>query len=342
MANTIKPGSWILVTGASGFLASHIVLQFLERGYRVRGTVRNIDQASWLLEGRFKTYATDGNLELVSVPDMGADDAFDAAVRGVAAVLHTAYITNIVPDPNKVITPLVASVRSIMGAARKEPLVQKVVFTSSAIVTSPLKPDVDNGVIGRDSWNDAALDAAWAPPPYGISHAMANYPASKVAEEKEAWKLAKENTLPFSINVVSPAGMIGEPLDKKHIEGQANWIVHAYRGNKMRMDPLPASYYADVKDIALIHVAAVLDPEIKNARLQSWGLSTHWNDILALLREFRPERKFVDDYPERTEIRVSVDQSDALAILKKWGGQSEWTPLRDSVQVSIDTPWLEN
>jgi nucleoside-diphosphate-sugar epimerase len=243
MPTTIKPGSWVLVTGANGFLASHIVLQFLERGFRVRGTVRNIGQASWLVEGRFKTYATDGNLELVSVPDMGADAAFDEAVKGVSAILHTAYITNIVPDPNKVITPLVASVRSIISAARREPSVKEVAFTSSAIVTSPLKPDADNGVIGRNSWNDAALEAAWAPPPYGFSHAMANYPASKVAEEKEVWKLAEENKLPFSINVVSPAGMIGEPLDKKHIEGQANWIVHAYRGNKARMDPLPACKY---------------------------------------------------------------------------------------------------
>jgi hypothetical protein len=96
-----------------------------------------------------------------------------------------------------------------------------------------------------------------------------------------------------------------------------------------------------VKDIALIHVATVLDPQINHARLQSWGLSTHWNDILALLREFRPERTFVDDYPERTEIQVSVDQSDALSILEKWRGQSGWTPLRESVKASIDTPWLE-
>ena len=31
----------ILVTGAAGFLASHIIKQLLESGYRVKGTVRN-------------------------------------------------------------------------------------------------------------------------------------------------------------------------------------------------------------------------------------------------------------------------------------------------------------
>jgi nucleoside-diphosphate-sugar epimerase len=239
---SIPTGSWILVTGASGFLASHICLQFLGRAYKVRGAVRDPTESSWLLEGRFKPYADTGAIELVSVPDLGADGAYNVAIKGVAAVVHTAYVTNIVPDPNAVITPMVTGVRSIMNAAICEPSVKAVVFTSSALTASPLAPGVDNGTIGRDSWNDAALEAAWAPPPYGMSHAMANYPASKVAAEKEVWKIAERlgNDLHFNVNVVSPAGLTGEPLNKKHIEGQANWVVHAYRGNKAAMDALPA------------------------------------------------------------------------------------------------------
>lgn len=240
LTTSIPPGSWVLVTGASGFLASHICLQFLERGFKVRGSVRDPTQSSWLLESRFKSYADIGAIELVPVTHLGADGAYDEAIKGVSAIVHTAYVTNIVPDPNEVITPMVASVRSIMKAAIGEPSVKEVVFTSSALTASPLGQAIDNGTIGRDSWNDAVLEAAWAPPPYGMSHAMANYPASKVAAEKEVWKFVEENDLHFNVNVVSPAGMIGEPLNKKHIEGQANWIVHAYRGNKAAMDPLQA------------------------------------------------------------------------------------------------------
>ncbi len=32
----------VLVTGAAGFLATHVVKQLLEGGYRVRGTVRDL------------------------------------------------------------------------------------------------------------------------------------------------------------------------------------------------------------------------------------------------------------------------------------------------------------
>jgi len=240
LATTVPTGSWVLVTGASGFLASHVILQFLNRGFRVRGTVRDVRQCSWLLEGRFKTYAENGALKLVAVPDLSVDGAYDEAIKGVAAILHIAYVTRIVPDPNEVITPTVAGIRSIMNSAVQESSVKEIVFTSSALAASSLTQDIDNGIVDRKSWNDTALEAAWAPPPYGISHAMANYPASKVAAEKEVWRFVEENKLPFTVNVVSPAGLIGEPISRKHIEGQANWVVHAFRGNKALMDPMQA------------------------------------------------------------------------------------------------------
>jgi hypothetical protein len=160
-ATTIPTGSCVLVTGASGFLASHVIWQFLNRGFRVRGTVRDLQQSQWLLEGRFKTYAENGSLELVTVPDLSIDGAFDEAIKGVAAVLHIAYITKIVPDPNEVITPTVVGIRSIMKSAVREPSVKEIMFTSSALAASPLKQDVDNGIVDRDSWNDTVLEAAW-------------------------------------------------------------------------------------------------------------------------------------------------------------------------------------
>ena len=240
LATTLPTGSWVLVTGASGFLASHVIWQFLNRGFRVRGTVRDVRQSLWLFEGRFKTYAENGALELVAVPDFSVDSAYNEAIKGVAAVLHIAYVTRIVPDPNEVITPTVAGIRSIMNSAIQESSVKVIVFTSSALAASSLSQDIDNGTVDRESWNDTVLEAAWAPSPYGMSHAMANYPASKVAAEKEVWKFVKENKLPFIVNVVSPAGIIGEPINGKHVEGQANWVVHAFRGNKAVMDSMQA------------------------------------------------------------------------------------------------------
>lgn len=97
--------------------------------------------------------------------------------------------------------------------------------------------------------------------------------------------------------------------------------------------------------MALVHVAAVLDPGVKNARINSWGISTHWNEILAMFRKLRPERNFVDDYPESFHLQVSVDQSDALALMKKWSDDPEksgWRPMEESIYDNINNPYVEN
>lgn len=94
--------------------------------------------------------------------------------------------------------------------------------------------------------------------------------------------------------------------------------------------------------MAAVHVAAVLDPEVKNARLQVWGHSAHWNEVLAILRKLRPQKKFVDDYPDPYHIKVSLDQSDAIVLLKKWTGKDRWTPLEDSIFESITNPYFDD
>ena len=95
-----------------------------------------------------------------------------------------------------------------------------------------------------------------------------------------------------------------------------------------------------MKDVALIHIAAVLDPEVKNARLQSWGHSAHWNDVLAILRQLRPQKNFIDDYPKPYHLKVSVDQSESLVLLRKWSDKDGWTSLEDSISENITNPYL--
>lgn len=88
----------------------------------------------------------------------------------------------------------------------------------------------------------------------------------------------------------------------------------------------------DIKDCALLHVAAVLDPEVKNARLPGWGVYCNWNDILAILRRLYPERKFIDDFPGLGYLQITTDCTQSLALLEKWGGQKGWKTLEETVK----------
>jgi uncharacterized protein YbjT (DUF2867 family) len=73
----------ILITGASGFVAAHVLASFLEAGYKVRGTVRSGETAAKV----YKTHTKHSkSLSFAIVPDIGTKDAFDEAVKGVDGV----------------------------------------------------------------------------------------------------------------------------------------------------------------------------------------------------------------------------------------------------------------
>ena len=102
----IEKGSLVLVTGVSGYIASHIVDQFLEAGYNVRGTVRSLDKIDWQFKLFDEKYGK-GRFEAVEVPDMTADNAFDEAVKGVSGICHTASIMTFSDKFEEVVPPAV-------------------------------------------------------------------------------------------------------------------------------------------------------------------------------------------------------------------------------------------
>jgi nucleoside-diphosphate-sugar epimerase len=236
---TIPEGSLILVTGATGFVASHTVAQLLQRGYKVRGTVRSLEGASWLTNDVFKSAAESGNLELVAVPDLSAPHAFDESVKNVAGIIHVATITDLNPDPNVTVPRTVSGVSTILEAAVKEPSVKEFVYTGSGLAaTSSYKGNKTH--VGRDTWNDAVVQYAWSPPPYGPERAFPVYAASKVAAEKEVWRFVDEEKPHFTVNVVSPSGIIGRPLHRKHADSPIAWITHLWNGAAEALKPIYA------------------------------------------------------------------------------------------------------
>lgn len=77
----LPQGSWIVVTGANGFVASHVVDQFLVRGYNVRGTVRDAKKSAWLT-GYFSKKYPDAKFELVELKDLTDVEALKKVAEG--------------------------------------------------------------------------------------------------------------------------------------------------------------------------------------------------------------------------------------------------------------------
>ena len=127
----------IFITGATGFIGSHVVLQTLEAGFDVRLSVRKQSQIS-ALKTLFSGY--DSKVEFTIIPDLAAYGAFHNALKGVAYVFHIASpMPGTGSDFKKdYVEPAEQGTLAILKAATSEKTIKKVVIVSSLLALVPL------------------------------------------------------------------------------------------------------------------------------------------------------------------------------------------------------------
>lgn len=326
----LPQGSLILVTGASGYIGSHVVNEALLAGYKVRGTARSQEKADKTKEV-FKNHPS---YSTAIVADFSSDGVFDEAMKGVNAVIHVASDTTFSADPNKVIKPTVNGVLSILKSAAKESSVKRFVLTSSS--TAALLPKLNKEfTVSRDDWNQEALDIAYAPPPYNQDRAFPVYAASKTEGEKALWKFVKEEKPSFVANAVLPNMNIGTVLPGGSAGATGNCVPSVYKGEIPFIGP---QYMIDVVDDARLHlIAAALDSSVQNERIFAFNVNFNWEDVIKIIKEERPEAKNVAKVPENEGRDLSkVPNEDGARLLKKWYGQDGYKSMKQSVLENLE------
>jgi len=86
-----------------------------------------------------------------------------------------------------------------------------------------------------------------------------------------------------------------------------------------------------------LHVAALLDSEVKSERIQAWAVQFNWNDVLAIMRRLYPSRQFIDDLPGMGKILTTTDDTLARELLKKWAQQDDWINLDDGIRETLES-----
>ncbi|MGW7353709.1 NAD-dependent epimerase/dehydratase family protein [Streptomyces sp. NPDC054784] len=329
----------VLVTGGSGYLATHLIAGLLRQGREVRTTVRSTTAREEAVRAAVRRGgADDAGLEVVAA-DLTADDGWAAAATGCAEVHHVASPLPAArpEDPDALIVPARDGALRVLRAAR-DAGARRVVLTSSfAAVGYTPKPGVGGARTGgadRDHSDPAAADWTeddWTDPD---TPGLAPYPRSKAVAERAAWGWAEREGGGTELVVVNPTGVFGPTLTTD-VRSSTELVKTMLEGG-MQVAPRHRFGVVDVRDVAELHVRAMAAPEAAGLRFLAVadGPTTSFLEVAALLRrrfgalaDRTPTREAPGDEPPRLVIR-----NERARALLGWRPRPVETTLVETVE----------
>ncbi len=275
---TIDTSKPVLVTGATGYVAGHVVRRLLEEGLTVHATVRDPSKEDRLAYLREIADANPGTLEFFGA-NLLEEGSFDEAMVGCQVVFHIASpYTLDVKDPQKeLVDPAVNGTRHVLEAANRNESVERVVLTSSCAAifgASADLADTPRGVFDEEVWNTSS---SLTDNPYSYSKTLA---------EKEAWKMHDAQSR-WRLVVMNPPGIFG-PGVKVH-EGAESFQQLKGFGDGTLASGAPDLNIGivDVRDVAEAHLRGAFVPEASGRYLIS-GHDSGFLEIARILRERFP------------------------------------------------------
>ena len=264
----------VLVTGATGFIASRIIEQLLATGRTVRGTVRSLKKEQDLAPLRALPGASE-RLELVEADLLGGG-SFDRAAAGCACVMHTAspYVLTVTDPQRELVDPAVNGTRNVLESCERARVARVVLTSSMAAVTD--EPESDR-VLTEDDWNTRS------------SLERNPYYYSKTLAERAAWDFVRQRQPPFDLVAINPFLVIGPSL-----------VRGLNTSNQVFVDLLKGAYpgivgltwgFVDVRDVAAAHIRA-MDRPSASGRYICAGDTASMRTVVGILRK----RGWADGY----------------------------------------------
>ena len=242
----------VLVTGGSGFIGSHCILQLLAAGYRVRTTVRSLkregDVRAMLKQGG----ADPGDRLSFVAADLEKDAGWAEAVAGCAYVLHVAspLPPSLPKHEDELIVPAREGTLRVLRASR-DAGVKRVVLTSSFVAIG----------YGHKPRTKPFDETDWTDP---NANGVAPYGKSKTLAERAAWDFIAREGRSLELSVVNPVGVFGPVLGPDYSAS----ILMVQRLMDGALPGCPKLYFGtvDVRDVADLHLRAMTHPAASGQR----------------------------------------------------------------------------
>jgi dihydroflavonol-4-reductase len=262
-------GKTVLVTGGSGYLAGWCIIGLLERGYRVRTTVRNPARERDV-HAAVESQTGSGQHLTIHAADLTSDEHWAHVIEGCDYVLHVAspFPSKQPKDPDELIVPAREGTLRVLRQALDSG-VKRVVVTSS-IAAVRLPDGAEPRELAEEDWTD----------PDGPG--LTPYVRSKTIAEQAAWDLVKERGEQDRLAVVNPGAIIG-PVLNDDISYSIQSIERLLKG--MPGVPRLGFSFVDVRDVADLEIRAMTAPEAGGQRFIAVTKFLWMSDAGEILRD---------------------------------------------------------
>jgi nucleoside-diphosphate-sugar epimerase len=243
----------VLVTGGSGFVASHLVSTLLAAGYTVRASVRSLQNAAKVAPLNRIGSDHPGKLDLFEA-DLLRPHSFEEAMQGCRFVFHVAspfLMPEQIRDAERdVLDPALQGTRNIIDSINRTPSVKRLVLTSTVGAMFGDYVDVlqmKNRTLTEEYFNSSS------------TLETNPYHYAKTVAEREAWDAVRAQDR-WSMVAVNPGLILGPALTSASDSGSLFLMDELMKGYFFYGAPNFSFTFVDVRDVVTGHLrAAELD-----------------------------------------------------------------------------------
>ncbi|OWB82920.1 oxidoreductase activity protein [[Candida] boidinii] len=285
----------VLVTGATGFISTHVLDRLLANGFEVVGTGRNEERIATLLR-LFKKKYPDGKLQFEKTSDISKLDAFDNALKNHPDIKYVAHLASPISPASKDATvkenfeiPAVNGVLGLFSGIKKYgSQIENVSMVSSFGACVQILPEHSDVVYDETTWSDVLPEMITNDNP------LLGYMYSKKIAEKAAWDFIKNEKPNFKLTTFLPPLVIGpqvsEELVKDKFDG-SNGNALGFVGIKAGEEytpVFPSILTVHVRDVAQAIIKPYGTDKLDGKRILTIESAYHTQEFIDKVHKFFP------------------------------------------------------